>query len=55
MTPEQRAALYRLCERYQVPFYEENYKPTFDLPAGWVAGMVDTIYVGVSPEGDIAS
>lgn len=63
MNDKQREALKGLCERYNVPFEESNYRPTFDLPEGWVAGWVGNIvngffngiYVGCSPEGHISS
>lgn len=57
MTPAQTAALLALCERYSVQFDPSDYAPQFDLPegyvAGWVGGGQDTIYVGVSPDGDV--
>lgn len=55
MTEQQRAALEDLSRRYRVEFDESNFHPQFDLPAGWVAGWVSSIYVGVSPEGDVNS
>jgi hypothetical protein len=64
LTLLQEAALYAICERYSVAYQPEHYRPTFDLPEGWVAGWVGgieqqkvqpTIYVGCSPEGDIHS
>jgi hypothetical protein len=64
MTEAQRKALTALCERYNVPFAEEHYRPAFDLPAGYVAGWAGgseiqaehpTIYVGCSPDGRISS
>ena len=57
MTDAQRAALQRLSERYNVPFDEADFRPTFDLPTGYVAGWIgkDRLYVGCSPEGDISS
>lgn len=63
MTPDQKNALMQLCNRYGVTFVESDYGPTFDLPdgyvAGWVGGLMHeglpTIYVGVSPEGDVSS
>jgi hypothetical protein len=55
MTPDQRRALARLCERYGVDFDEHAYQPAFDLPTGWLAGTVGPIYVGCSPEGEIHS
>lgn len=55
MTPQQREALQRLCERYKVPFDPGAFAPRFDLPAGYVAGWVGPIFVGCSPEGRISS
>ena len=70
MTPQQRAALESLCRRYNVEFSEEDYRPQFDLPKGYIGGWVGghrwasgpratasrtTIYVGVSPEGEVSS
>lgn len=64
MTPAQINTLARLCDRYHVDFHASDYIPRFDLPEGWVAGWVggadiqpdhSTIYVGCSPEGEVAS
>lgn len=63
MTPAQKEALIDLCERYGVTFTESDYEVApFDLPPGYVAGWVGgaltarrTIYVGVSPEGEVSS
>lgn len=77
MTDAQVEALRGICKRYHVTFREEDYRPAFDLPDGYVAGWVGgprhgmafrlegngllertsqtTIYVGVSPEGEISS
>lgn len=64
MTAAQEKALRNICARYGVPFHAEDYNPMFDLPDGYVAGWVGgayqqengpTIYVGVSPEGDVSS
>lgn len=55
MRTAQRYALERLCERFKVAFDGDNFKPTFDLPTGFVAGRVGPIYVGCSPEGEISS
>lgn len=59
MTNAQRDRLWALCGGYNVPFREDDYHPTFDLPDGWVAGWIGgcvtgrrTLYVGVSPEGE---
>lgn len=40
MTEAQREALKNICERYHVEFNEDDYKPAFDLPDGYVAGWV---------------
>lgn len=59
MNKKQEAALRQLCERYKVEFNPLHYSPTFELTANWVAGWVggssNTLYVGVSPEGEISS
>jgi hypothetical protein len=56
MTEAQMLALWRKCGDYNVPFREDDYHPTFDLPTGYVAGWIgDRIYVGVSPDGEISS
>lgn len=55
MTDAQRSALKDICKRYNVPFDEGKYTSQFDLPDGWVAGPVDTIWVGVDPAGRIHS
>lgn len=69
MSAAQEDKLRNLCERYGVPFDKTHYQPQFDLPLGWCAGWlgggehvrledghyVKTIYVGVSPEGDLHS
>ena len=69
MNEIQEQRLRAKCEAYKVPFRKEDYQPQFDLPAGYVAGWiggwqehgfvngeyVPTIYVGVSPEGDMSS
>jgi hypothetical protein len=55
MTPQQSQALRELCERYHVPFVASSYRPTFDLPSGYVAGWVGPIYVGCDPTGRISS
>ncbi len=64
MTREQIAALSALCGRYNVQFNAADYRHTFDLPEGYVAGWVGgfaiqgehpTIYVGCSAEGVISS
>jgi len=60
LTPEQVAALTKLCDRYGVKFDPAHYYPPFDLPSGWVAGWVGgavrrKLYVGCSPEGSVHS
>lgn len=59
MTAAQEARLETLCNNYGVGFDPDDYRPQFDLPAGWVGGWVGglsqrdkTLYVGVSPEGE---
>lgn len=65
MTDAQELALRRLCQGFNVRFRVDDYHPQFDLPEGYVAGWVGgyqptgspyrTIYVGVSPEGEVSS
>lgn len=55
MTAEQEAALRALCERFSVEFSADNFRHPFDLPAGYVAGVVGPIYVGCAPDGRISS
>lgn len=55
MTDAQREALTALCGRYNVPFNEADFGPTFGLPAGYVAGQVGPIYVGCDADGRISS
>jgi hypothetical protein len=55
MTTKQRDKLWELCGGSNVPFNEENYKSTFDLPHGYVAGWVGKVYYGVDPEGRASS
>lgn len=55
LTKAQRIALSQLAARYGVPFDATAFKPTFDLPAGRVAGPVGPIYVGCDPDGRISS
>lgn len=59
MTEAQRTALTKLCERYNVEFDEGHYYRQFDLPegylCGWIGDRITTIFVGVSPEGEIHS
>jgi len=55
MTDAQREALSTLCGRYHVPFIESDFWHPFDLPDGWVAGWVGSIYVGCDPDGRISS
>ena len=60
----QEASLSAISERYGVDYFPHHYRPSFDLPQGYVAGWVGgpeikdehpTIYVGCSPEGIISS
>lgn len=61
MTEAQRTALTELCQRFHAPFSEDDFRPAFDLPAGYVAGWVKDasgagrIYVGCSPDGRVSS
>ncbi len=64
LTLLQEASLSAICERYHVESQPIHYRPSFDLPQGYVAGWVGgvaiqaahpTIYVGCSPEGIIRS
>lgn len=55
LTDQQEAALRNICQRYGVTYDPFSFKPAFDLPDGWVAGWVSTIYVGCSPDGEISS
>lgn len=65
MTDAQRDTLWRKCGDYNVPFREDDYTRQSDLPAGYVAGWIGgwppkpkgsrTIYVGVSPTGEVSS
>jgi hypothetical protein len=56
LTEQQTEALQNLCKRYDKPFDPTAFKPTFDLPGGYVAGWIgNTIYVGCSPDGRIVS
>jgi hypothetical protein len=55
LTPEQVAAIRKLCRDYHTEYRPENYTPAFDLPDGWVAGWIGPIYCGISPEGGIQS
>jgi hypothetical protein len=60
MTEAQRDKLWDLCGRYNVPFRETDYVimpegSIFGPPnwvQGWVGGESNTIFVGVSPEGE---
>jgi hypothetical protein len=55
MTDAQRDALQKLADRYNVPFFEGDFRLAFDLPKEWLAGWVGPICVGVSPEGEVHS
>lgn len=59
----QRGALHRVCERYRVEFDPKHYivfPADSIMTPGWAEGWVggdhaNTIYVGVSPEGEVHS
>lgn len=53
----QERALLRLCKDRDnpIPYDPYQYRPTFDLPGGYVAGWVGSLYVGCDPEGRISS
>lgn len=55
MNDVQKDALRALCARFHVEFIESDFRPAFDLPEGYLAGWVGSIYVGCSPEGEISS
>lgn len=65
MTIRQVRALWELCDRYNVPFREDDYYQSFDLPTGYFTGWIGgwkpgsdrkkTICVGVSPDGQVSS
>jgi hypothetical protein len=64
MNHAQRNALWDKCAGYNVPFREDDYHPQSDLPPGYYAGWIGgwegighrrTIFVGVSPEGELSS
>ena len=55
MNTEQQEAIERLAARYHTVARLDQFFPTFDLPAGYVAGWVGPIYVGVDPQGEISS
>ena len=59
LNPAQEAKLRNLCDRYNVSFDPAHYMvypATSSMMAGWAEGWVggsnNTIYIGVSPEGD---
>lgn len=59
MTNAQEAKLRQLCTRYEVEFNPDHYllypDDSWIMPEwveGWVGGREDTLYIGVSPEGD---
>lgn len=56
MTDKQVVALRTLCKRYDKTFDPTAFKPAFDLPPGYVAGLIgNTLYIGCSPDGQILS
>lgn len=63
LTEQQAQALANLSARYGVPFDPADFRPVFDLPAGWVGGWIggwiggeaQRLYVGCSPEGEVHS
>lgn len=55
MTAAQYDALKGLCKRYGATFDPASFRPTFDLPTGYVCGWAGSIVVGCSPEGRISS
>jgi hypothetical protein len=61
MTEAQDTALRALCGRYGVTYRPDDYWPTFDLPAGYVAGWVGgndgprPLYIGCDKDGRISS
>jgi hypothetical protein len=54
MTDAQRNRLWEKCGDYNVPFNENDYfrDPQNGWVEGWLGGSRDTIYLGVSPEGE---
>lgn len=52
MTDQQRETLRNLCERYHTEFREDDYKPRFDLPDGYVGGWVGGLDHGMVRELD---
>jgi len=54
-TIAQYAVLTRRCEQLGVVFDFDSYRPAFDLPAGYLAGWLGTIYVGIAPDGAVSS
>jgi hypothetical protein len=55
LTSKQIEALTALHARFCVVFEPEKWRPAFDLPTGWVWGVVDGITFGCSPEGETAT
>jgi len=60
MTYKQYEALMHLSDNYNVDFNLDWFRPTFDLPEGYIAGWIGgpehkKIYVGCSAEGEISS
>lgn len=59
LNPAQEAKLRDLCSRYNVTFDPSHYRVYPETSSmmrgwaeGWVGGSSETIFVGVSPEGD---
>ena len=55
MNLRQVIALASLAARYETPINFADFYSPFDLPPGWLSGVVGPIHVGVSPEGDRSS
>jgi hypothetical protein len=55
LTASQREAIAALCERYNEKFSPCSYRPSFDLPIGYVGGMVARLVFGCSADGRISS
>lgn len=51
----QDKALVEIHQRYGINYNPDRFRPTFDLPPGYLAGWVGSLYIGISPKGDISS